>query len=214
MAWSGMISFRVMWTCGLLFLMSYAFAGDCQRQLDLYTLSTEDPLIHQFRYCQEQYKIAHPDIKNPLLDAPKNLAAGDSQMTIAQKKENSRLQALSDMALKQLQQTDMAYSVMGSAKGITNSGQAMAAKVSAVTDHSLNTDTFMCSFKNSMKYDINNNTATMQSICETYNAKLTYSTFSNAYEFNVFKQLPSDSKIGVKTTNFSNSGLVFIEGKW
>ena len=166
-------------------------------------------------FCQYVYDKAYFDAvnnkKNPLLAPPNNLAAGDGQTTIATKILSSRVDIIQnqvkDMANAQLAQNS-------AIKNATKTFQDMSKKVEKVTSQKLDMNTGWCDLKSSMNYDLNKNALTAQSVCESYNAKVVYSTLQNTYEASLFKQLDPQERVGIKTTSFFNSCLVFVEGSW
>lgn len=170
----------------------------------------EPSLVDLYSIYYGAYKSAQGP-KSPLLNAPNNLAAGDSQTIVAEKIAMSRLDIIQNQ-FKDLTQSQI--NNMAMVKSATKTFNDINTKVAKVTNQNLDLRSSLCDIKSSMNYDMNKSTLTAQSICNTYNARVTYNTITDAYEASVFKQLEPTVKFGVKSTALSNGGLAFLEGSW
>jgi hypothetical protein len=159
---------------------------------------------------QKEWNIRHSKV-SPLLKPPTNLSPGNTQEVVAQKVLSSRVAVVQD-ALKQ--ELDQAVKDNGVGQSLAKSLDGVSSKVSAISNQSGAFDTSLCTFKGTLGYDMRSSTATAQSTCETYNARVVYRPFNNYYEASVFKVLDTGSKVGVKSTQFGNSCVVFLEGSW
>lgn len=159
---------------------------------------------------QKEWNVRHSK-PSPLLKPPTNLSPGSSQAVVAQRILGSRVAVVQD-ALKQ--ELDQAVKDNGVGQDLARSFEGVSSKVSAISNQRGTLYTGLCSFKGTLGYDLRSSTATAQSTCESYNARVVYRPFSNYYEASVFKVLDTGSKVGVKSTQFGNSCVVFLEGSW
>ena len=169
----------------------------------------EPNLVELYSVYYGEY--AKAQVKNPLLAPPNNLTAGDSGATVAEKVAMSRLDIINNQ-IKDLAQSQI--NGMDAVRSATKTINDLSAKVAKVTNQSLELKSSLCDVKSSMNYDMNKSTLTAWSICNAYNAKVTYNNLTNAYEASIFNQLRPTFKLGVKSTSLSNGGLAFVEGSW
>jgi hypothetical protein len=148
---------------------------------------------------------------SPLLKPPTNLSPGDGQAVVAKKVANSRLNVVGDMLRDDLRQ---AARNVGVGQDMARSLEGLSSRVSKAASQGTTLDTGLCSLRSSVGYDVNSGTATGQATCEIYQARVVYRPFENYYEASVFKVMDTGTKVGFKSTQFSNSGLVFVEGSW